>query len=50
MAILWSRQQGRLETSTVGDILDLARLQKALDTSKADVVFHLAAQPLVRDS
>ena len=45
-----TKLEERLETSTVGDILDLARLQKALDTSKADVVFHLAAQPLVRDS
>ena len=45
-----TKLEERLETSTVGDILDLARLQKALDASKADVVFHLAAQPIVRES
>ena len=30
--------------------MNLARLTKALEGSKADVVFHLAAQPLVRKS
>jgi CDP-glucose 4,6-dehydratase len=33
-----------------GDLSDLPRLRSALRTSGADVVFHLAAQPLVRES
>lgn len=45
-----TRLQERIETSTVADILDLARLLRALTASNADVVFHLAAQPLVRRS
>ncbi len=40
----------RLQTSTVGDILDLARLQGALRSSNPNIVFHLAAQSLVRES
>lgn len=34
----------------VADVRDLPRLRAALDGSRADVVFHLAAQPLVRRS
>ncbi|HYG76600.1 MAG TPA: CDP-glucose 4,6-dehydratase [Planctomycetota bacterium] len=34
----------------VGDVRDLSSLFKALQESKADYVFHLAAQPLVRSS
>jgi len=34
--------------SIIGDIRDLAAVQAAVDTSKPEVVFHLAAQPLVR--
>ena len=33
-----------------GDIRDLSVVQNALQTTKPDVVFHLAAQPLVRES
>lgn len=33
-----------------GDIRDLAAVQNALETVKPEVVFHLAAQPLVRES
>ncbi len=33
-----------------GDIRDLATVQAALSTTQPDVVFHLAAQPLVRES
>lgn len=33
-----------------GDVRDLPALEKALREAKADVVFHLAAQPLVRPS
>jgi CDP-glucose 4,6-dehydratase len=34
--------------STIGDIRDLANLQKSINTAKPEIVFHLAAQPLVR--
>ncbi len=37
-------------TSEFGDVCDFALLEKSLKASKADVVFHLAAQPLVRYS
>ncbi len=33
-----------------GDIRDFAKLFEALRTSRAELVFHLAAQPLVRES
>ncbi|NMC99884.1 MAG: CDP-glucose 4,6-dehydratase, partial [Bacteroidales bacterium] len=33
-----------------GDICDLEPLKKSLSASKAEIVFHLAAQPLVRES
>jgi CDP-glucose 4,6-dehydratase len=35
---------------TLGDIQDSAILQKAVKEAKPDFVFHLAAQPLVRES
>lgn len=38
------------EASTLGDIRDAAALQDALRQSGAEIVFHLAAQPLVRRS
>jgi CDP-glucose 4,6-dehydratase len=34
----------------VGDIRDLPKLRRALQKSEPDFVFHLAAQPLVRES
>ena len=34
----------------IGDIRDLVKLSRALYKSKPDFVFHLAAQPLVRES
>ena len=37
-----------LVDSTIGDVGDLAALDCALARSRAEVVFHLAAQPLVR--
>ncbi|GAA5483644.1 CDP-glucose 4,6-dehydratase [Haloferula sargassicola] len=38
----------RLEGDTRGDLADRAALSEAIEASAADVVFHLAAQPLVR--
>jgi CDP-glucose 4,6-dehydratase len=37
-------------TSNIGDILDQEKLRNALVESRAEIVFHLAAQPLVRAS
>ena len=34
--------------STIGDIRDLATVQQAMQASQADIVIHMAAQPLVR--
>lgn len=34
--------------SVIGDIKDLDKLNKTFETYKLDIVFHLAAQPLVR--
>ncbi len=36
--------------SVIGDVRDFKRLQKEFDHAKPEVVFHLAAQPLVRQS
>lgn len=40
----------RLTHSTVGDIRDLTALTSALKEAKPDIIFHMAAQPLVRES
>ena len=37
-------------TSVIGDIRDYERLKKAFDASQPEIVLHLAAQPIVRDS
>jgi CDP-glucose 4,6-dehydratase len=37
-------------TSTIGDIRELHVVRTAMQAAKPDVVFHLAAQPLVRES
>lgn len=37
-------------TSVIGDIRDFARLKAAFDTARPEIVLHLAAQPIVRDS
>lgn len=37
-------------TSVIGDIRDLKSLKKAIEDAQPDIVFHLAAQPIVRDS
>jgi CDP-glucose 4,6-dehydratase len=36
--------------STIGDLADFDKLKKAMIASAPEVVFHLAAQPLVRES
>ncbi len=41
--------EGRMR-SIYGDIRDLAALQKAFDEAQPEIVFHLAAQPIVRES
>jgi len=40
----------RLAASTIADIRDAATLQQAMQAAQPDIVFHLAAQPLVRHS
>lgn len=40
----------RLAASTIADIRDAASLQKAVQAAQPDIIFHLAAQPLVRHS
>lgn len=37
-------------TSVIGDVRDLGRLKAAFDAARPEIVFHLAAQPLVRES
>lgn len=37
-------------TSLTGDVRDLDRLRRAFQTCRPDIIFHLAAQPLVRES
>lgn len=37
-------------TSVIGDIRDLESLKKAFDEAKPEIVIHMAAQPIVRDS
>lgn len=37
-------------TSVIGDVRDYASLKAAFDAAKPDIVFHLAAQPIVRTS
>lgn len=41
--------EGRM-TSIIGDIRDYDRLKLAFDTARPEIVLHLAAQPIVRDS
>ena len=37
-------------TSIIGDVRDFNNLKKAFDVAQPEIVLHLAAQPLVRDS
>lgn len=41
--------EGRI-VSITGDVRDYARLKQAFDTARPEVVLHLAAQPIVRES
>lgn len=41
--------EGRMQ-SVIGDVRDLAALRAAFDKAQPEIVFHLAAQPLVRES
>ena len=36
--------------SVIGDIRDLAKLKKVFEEEQPEIVFHLAAQPIVRES
>lgn len=40
--------ENKIEKSVIGDILDNITLEKAMSDFEPDIVFHLAAQPLVR--
>lgn len=39
-----------MHTHGSGDVRDLAALQRAMSAAEPDIIFHMAAQPLVRDS
>ncbi len=39
---------GKIEKSVIGDILDEEKLNREMKSYNPDIVFHLAAQPLVR--
>ncbi len=40
--------EDKIAKSVIGDILDEGKLQQTINEFKPDIVFHLAAQPLVR--
>ena len=44
------RVEERITSSVIGDVRDIDALNTALIASEPEVVFHLAAQPLVRES
>ena len=39
-----------IEKSIIADVRNYKKIHKSIKESKAEIVFHLAAQPLVRDS
>jgi len=45
-----ARVQEGMVRNTIADIRDIATLTKAMQEAQPEVVFHLAAQPLVRES
>lgn len=40
----------KIENSIIADICDLGRLQQAMQDAQPEIVIHMAAQPLVRES
>src|SRR5689334_15578655 len=42
--------RSRLASSTIADVRDADRLTRAMQAARPNLVFHLAAQPLVRYS
>ena len=42
--------EASLKKSVIGDIRDLAGLEEAIQAAQSDIVIHMAAQPLVRES
>lgn len=44
------RLSRRINSHTIGDVRDFKALAQVVKSSHADIVFHLAAQPLVRES
>ena len=40
--------KNRIEKSIIGNILDIGKLEQSMKEFQPDIVFHLAAQPLVR--
>ena len=42
--------QERLASSTIGDIRDIISLRVAIQNAKPEIIIHMAAQPLVRES
>jgi len=45
-----TRLQERIASSTIDDIRDLEKLSTAIKQAKPDILIHMAAQPLVRES
>lgn len=45
-----TRLASRLEASETGNVNDAAALAHAVDAARADTIFHLAAQPIVREA
>jgi len=45
-----SKIEKKLSSNTYSDINDLTKLKKKIKSIKPDIIFHLAAQPLVLDS
>jgi len=45
-----TKLQQKLVNSVIGDIRDLSHVIKAISQAKPDIIFHMAAQPLVRQS
>ena len=45
-----SQVENCLSSSTIADICDIESLQSAIHESNPEIVIHMAAQPLVRES